>query len=68
MKNSIRKHRKLKGLTQSELAVLISAHQTTIAAYENGTRKPGIYKAQQLADVLGVSVSELFKLKPSVAA
>lgn len=47
--------RKLKKLTQAELAQAVGVSQRTIAAIEGGTRRPSPELAQKLGGVLGFS-------------
>ena len=48
--------RKESGLTQTELAKKLKIGQTTVAAYENGTRDPQIFSLIAYADFFGCSV------------
>lgn len=49
-----------KGLTQQELADLVSVSRQTIISLERGRYNPSIILAFKLAHVFGVSVEELF--------
>ena len=46
--------RKLKGLTQAQLATLCQTTQANISNAENNTRPIGLYMAKKLAQALGV--------------
>ncbi|SCL84976.1 helix-turn-helix transcriptional regulator [Sporanaerobacter sp. PP17-6a] len=49
-----------KGLTQKELADAINLSQETISQYEIGNRTPSIVVARKIAEVLGVSLDNIF--------
>lgn len=51
--------RKEKGLTQAQLADLLHISNTAVSKYEHGARFPDVSLLEDLADVLGISVSEL---------
>ncbi len=63
---TLRKIRLEKQLSQTELAELLSIDRSVISKWENGTRSPTIDQAKQIADALGISVSELIGEIPSV--
>ena len=52
---ALRRIRRAKGLTQTELAVLIGQHPTLISLYETGRRRPGLKDLNALADALGTT-------------
>ena len=56
----IRNYRKMRGLTQVELAEKLGLTQVAIANYERGFRKPDVEMVPKIAQVLGVSIEELF--------
>lgn len=56
----IRKYRKKAGLTQKELGFRIGVKHNTISGYENGTNEPEQNILFAIADVLGVSINDLF--------
>lgn len=56
----IRKYRREKGLTQKELGFKIGVKHNTISGYENGTNEPEQNILFAIADVLGVSINDLF--------
>ncbi len=51
--------REAKGITQQELAENIGVAPRTIGRYESGDRKPDEEKLFQIAETLGVTVTEL---------
>ena len=51
--------RKLKGLSQEELAEKIQVSRQTLSKYETGESLPDIEKCSRLAEVLDVSLDEL---------
>lgn len=58
--------RRKKGLTQYQLADILNTSQRMIAHYEKNGNRPRIDKVKSLAEVLGVSISELIENeKPS---
>lgn len=58
--DEIRRVRKTKGLTQSELAALIGRTQVSIARYETEKEEPPIRTLKKIADVLGCDLSIQF--------
>lgn len=56
----IRKFRKAKGMTQKELGFRIGVKHNTISGYENGSNEPDQNILFAIADVLGVSINDLF--------
>ncbi|MBP3841159.1 MAG: helix-turn-helix transcriptional regulator [Bacilli bacterium] len=60
MKNRIREFRKIKNITQDELAREIGVTRQTINAIENEKYSPTLLLAIKLAKYLGVPVEELF--------
>ena len=56
---SLRRWRRERGLSQKALAEKAGVGETTIIAYEQGTRAAGIDKIATIAQVLNVSVIEL---------
>lgn len=59
MTYKLREYRKLRGMTQSELAKAAKIHRVTLARYETGHCVPSVDKAERLAAALGVTVDEL---------
>ncbi|MDA5110751.1 MULTISPECIES: helix-turn-helix transcriptional regulator [Brevibacillus] len=60
MENKIKQLRKLKGISQEELARVCGVSRQTINAIENNKYDPSLKLAFQLARALGVTVDELF--------
>lgn len=56
----IRKYRKMRRMTQKELGFRIGVKHNTISAYESGTNEPEQNILFAIADVLGVSINDLF--------
>jgi len=57
---NIRKYRKLKGLTQNELADLAMISRSQGQAYEYGTINQSVISLRKIASTLGISMSKLF--------
>ena len=51
--------RKMKGLSQQEVAAAIGCSSTSYSRYETGIRQPSIELSLRIADVLGVTVDYL---------
>lgn len=56
---NIKKHRKLKGLTQKELASLIGKSEISVRKYEADNPVPSLDVLQKIASALSVEVAEL---------
>lgn len=56
----VRKVRKLKGLTQEELAHESKLHSTYIGQIERGIRNPSLINIHKLVKALNISISEIF--------
>lgn len=56
---NIKKYRKQKGLTQSELAEIIDLKSITIRKYESDDREPSIDILNKIAAALGVTIGKL---------
>lgn len=65
MKN-LKSIRKQRGITQSELAREAGCTQTHVSDMENGVHAPSIALATKIADILKVSLDELFDREPCV--
>lgn len=63
MNNRIRELRKIKNMTQEELAKISGVTRQTINAIENSKYNPTLELAIKLARLLGVHVDELFILE-----
>jgi len=59
MNEKIRKLRKSKGWTQTELAKRLGTTQKVITSYETGLKKPPIKRLPDLAAVFEVTIEEL---------
>ena len=57
--NRIRKYRKMKNLSQEELAELCSVAAPTVSRWETGSLKPNRKHQLQLADILKIEISDL---------
>ncbi len=55
----IKKIRKLKGLTQQDVAQILRTSRSCIGNYESGTREPDLKTVCRLAELYGVGVEEL---------
>lgn len=58
---NIKRIRKEKGLTQSELGRKLGISQTMIVQYESGRRNPKIETVQKIANALQVPISEIYE-------
>ena len=58
--NKLSYYRRLRGISQKQLADLIGVTPGTISHYESGRRLPNIQMALKLAQILEVSVEDLF--------
>ena len=59
MSNRLKKLRKEKGLTQSDLAKVLNTNQSQYGKYENGKTNLSIENAKILAEYFGVSIPYL---------
>ena len=59
LKDNLIELRKMKGLSQEELASKINVSRQTLSKYETGESLPDIEKCKQIADVFGVSLDDL---------
>ena len=66
--DELRKLRKQKKLNQAALAEIVGMSQATVAAWENGTRKPDVETISYLADYFGVTVDYLMGRDEPAAA
>jgi transcriptional regulator with XRE-family HTH domain len=58
--DNLTKLREARGLTQAQLAQMVSANQGTISKIERGSGNPTLDLIQRIAAALGVHPSELF--------
>lgn len=56
----IKKYRRLRGLTQKELGLLVGVRHNTISAYESGTNRPEGDALFAIAKALSINIDELF--------
>jgi len=63
MKNNVKATRKAKGLTQEELAVLLSVSRQTIISIESSRYVPSTVLSLKIAKFLEKRVDELFVLE-----
>ncbi len=59
--NHIKKFRKKKKLSQSDIAKELGIKQNTFSQWETGRRKPDVMQAIKLADILETTVESLYK-------
>lgn len=57
----LRKIRKLRMITQAELATMIGITQAMVSHYETGRRVPDLETAAKIANALGCKVDDLIK-------
>jgi putative transcriptional regulator len=62
VQNTLRVHRAMRELTQADLAERAGITRASVNAIEGGRMTPSILLALKLANALGVSVDELFRL------
>ena len=55
----IQKYRKMKGLSQEEVAEKIGVSRQTISKWESNLSSPDIQSCKAMADVFGISLEEL---------
>lgn len=58
---NVRKHRKLKGMTQEQLALEADMERSYVSDLERGTRNPSVRALGRLADALSINPDELLK-------
>jgi len=56
---NVRRHRKLKGMSQEQLALEADMERSYVSDLERGTRNPSVRALGRLADALGVAPHEL---------
>jgi putative transcriptional regulator len=61
MKNTVRKNRETKGITQGELAEELDVTRQTVNAIEQEKYSPSLELALKLAGFFNVSVEEIFE-------
>lgn len=65
LKNHIREYRKVKGLTQKELAFRVGISKNALSCIERGIFEPSAYTAYKICAELGYYFDELFFVVPS---
>lgn len=60
MKNRIEEQRKLRDMTQQQLAVRLGVSRQTIISLENGKYNPSILLAHDIARLFGMRIEEIF--------
>ena len=60
LQNNLRSLRKKSGLSQEELGIRLNIARQTISKWENGVSVPDAETLVKLAEILDVSVNELF--------
>ncbi|EQB17787.1 helix-turn-helix domain-containing protein [Novosphingobium lindaniclasticum] len=56
---NVRRHRKLKGMSQEQLALEAGMERSYVSDLERGTRNPSVRALGRLADALGIAPHEL---------
>lgn len=59
--NKIKKFRKNKKLSQSDIAKIMRVKQNTISQWENDVRIPNVRQGIKLAEILDTTVESLYK-------
>ena len=59
--NQIKKFRKKKKLSQSDIAEIMEIKQNTFSQWENDVRLPNVKQGIKLAEILGTTVESLYK-------
>lgn len=59
--NKIRKFRKKKKLSQTDIAEIMKIKQNTVSQWENDIRMPNVRQAIKLAAILDTTVESLYK-------
>ncbi len=62
IRNTLQRWRFVRGMTQQELATRAGVTRHTIMNIEHGRTHPSLLLAYRLADILGVPVTDLFRL------
>ncbi|TAJ28126.1 MAG: XRE family transcriptional regulator, partial [Bosea sp. (in: a-proteobacteria)] len=58
---NVRHHRKLKGMSQEQLALEAGMERSYVSDLERGTRNPSVRALGRLADALGVAPQSLLE-------
>lgn len=62
VRNHVRRHRRLRELTQQDLADQVGVTRQTIISIEGGKYNPSVGLALRLAEAFDVPVEELFQI------
>ncbi len=62
VRNHVRRHRRLHGLTQQELADRVGVTRQTILSIERGRYSPSVGLAIRIAETFGVPVEASFEI------
>jgi putative transcriptional regulator len=62
IRNSVRRHRLTRDMTQNELAELLGVTRQTVLSIEKGKYTPSVALALRLAEIFAVGVETLFQL------
>jgi putative transcriptional regulator len=65
VENSIENLRRLRGLTQEELALAVNVTRQTIIALEKGNYTPSVLLAMKIAQFFCVPIEKIFTIKKS---
>ena len=65
MKNNLKAERLTKGITQAQLAELVSVSRQTIISIESNRYNPSVLLSLKIALVLKKRVEQLFELEPN---
>lgn len=65
LNENIRYYRKRRGLTQSQLAEMLSVSAQTVSRWEVGGNMPDVLILPQIADVFNISLDDLFDRHPT---
>ncbi len=60
---TLKEERTLKNISQAELANLVDVRRETIIRLEKGEYNPSLQLAMDIAEVLGVPITELFRFE-----
>lgn len=60
---NVRRHRKLKGMSQEELALEAGMERSYVSDMERGTRNPTVRALGRLAEALGVEPKTLLEIQ-----
>ncbi|WP_311270695.1 helix-turn-helix transcriptional regulator [Sphingobium sp. WCS2017Hpa-17] len=62
---NVRRYRKLKGMTQEQLALDTGMERSYVSDLERGTRNPSVRALGRLAEALGIEPKSLLELQPT---